>query len=255
MFVHISNRQFHFHYCFTRCERVCHRTMSPTLHEHGRRGHVQLWWWIHAGFHDDIMFTYVRPRYFIRFLVKDANVGKVSWNDALFVNDRSCFCWNLKHLSLSKYFDPMCALPSQCPKKWYKCKCISIFVEKIELIKVGKCFIWYFPACEEGKWGPGCSNTCGCSANTLTCDPVQGCVNCKPGWRGDYNCKENIKECQETPDICGDKADCMDTQGSYECTCHAGYAKNGNGSCVGKTVLITPLTNEQLCQRPYSPAA
>ena len=104
------------------------------------------------------------------------------------------------------------------------------------------CPLWrhgnvYFTACVEGKWGPGCGNTCGCSANTLTCDPAQGCVNCKPGWRGDYNCKENIDECQETPDICGDKADCMDTQGSYECTCHAGYAKNGNGNCVGKTVM------------------
>ena len=43
----------------------------------------------------------------------------------------------------------------------------------------------------------------------------------------------DINECEINPDICGDKAECNDTDGSYVCICSVGFS--GNGSiCKGR---------------------
>ena len=45
--------------------------------------------------------------------------------------------------------------------------------------------------------------------------------------------RTDINECEINLDICGDKAECIDTNGSYVCICSVGFS--GNGSiCKGR---------------------
>lgn len=43
----------------------------------------------------------------------------------------------------------------------------------------------------------------------------------------------DIDECFNSPNICGDRASCVDTIGSFQCVCNDGYSDNGTG-CEGK---------------------
>ncbi|XP_052808202.1 scavenger receptor cysteine-rich type 1 protein M130-like [Mya arenaria] len=76
--------------------------------------------------------------------------------------------------------------------------------------------------CRQGRYGFGrCDKDCLCiSANTIICDHVSGECTCTSGWAGSY-CETDINECL-TQNICPDGMDCVNQNGSYECTCRPG---------------------------------
>jgi len=47
----------------------------------------------------------------------------------------------------------------------------------------------------------------------------------------------DIDECTPETDTCHQEATCMDTDGSYICTCNSGYTGDGQ-ICNGKQVLV-----------------
>ena len=89
----------------------------------------------------------------------------------------------------------------------------------------------FIKECDEGTWGNECLNTCNCLSSTA-CDHVTGCV-CEVGWRG-LLCDDDIDECREDPDICGDPMkECFNEEGYYSCVCIEGYTTADNGTCIG----------------------
>ncbi|CAH1249259.1 UMOD [Branchiostoma lanceolatum] len=67
------------------------------------------------------------------------------------------------------------------------------------------------------------------------------CV-CKGGWEGD-SCEADIDECEEE-DICGPQSlGCINTIGSYNCTCQFGFTSNGTG-CVDIDECLTSPCHE-----------
>ena len=84
--------------------------------------------------------------------------------------------------------------------------------------------------CQGLSYGPQCSLTCSC-LHSASCHHVTGCV-CPLGWRG-QQCQEDVDECTETPDVCGEGQVCSNTLGSYTCNCRQGYVKDVDGQCVG----------------------
>lgn len=61
---------------------------------------------------------------------------------------------------------------------------------------------------------------------------MNGTCYCKQGWKG-LTCNENINECSQFPDICGNNSICIDTDGSFKCSCKSGYNKDSGGACLG----------------------
>ncbi|XP_069119594.1 uncharacterized protein [Argopecten irradians] len=85
--------------------------------------------------------------------------------------------------------------------------------------------------CPNGRYGYHCDSTCMCNFNqTKSCDKVNGTCNCMTGWTGS-TCDTNVNEC-DVANLCGDHAECRDTNGSYACDCVQGYTNAGNGSCI-----------------------
>ena len=88
-----------------------------------------------------------------------------------------------------------------------------------------------FSECEFGRWGMDCANECKCSDDgSDTCDKVRGCL-CKSGYTG-YSCEVDIDECEQSPNICGDRQQCVNKTGSYVCECRQGFIWN-NQQCIG----------------------
>jgi len=46
-------------------------------------------------------------------------------------------------------------------------------------------------------------------------------------------------ECTDGTAVCSPHADCMDTEGSYKCTCQPGYS--GDGETCSSTYTMSPL--------------
>jgi Notch-like protein len=59
--------------------------------------------------------------------------------------------------------------------------------------------------------------------------PLSYSCDCRPGWQ-DTNCDSNENECLSEV-ACHRFAECVDTEGSYECTCKKGYQGDGK-NCV-----------------------
>ncbi|KAM8973148.1 protein disulfide isomerase CRELD2 [Pelodytes ibericus] len=99
--------------------------------------------------------------------------------------------------------------------------------------------------CEEDKY---CLNTEGsflCKACDRSCSGCTGegpenCQNCTSGYvYQDEKCTD-INECEEDEEVClRDNEDCLNTPGSYKCTCAEGY-EDKDGECV--EVLKTDVT-------------
>ncbi|XP_076437418.1 uncharacterized protein LOC143276674 [Babylonia areolata] len=86
--------------------------------------------------------------------------------------------------------------------------------------------------CPDGKFGKECAETCTCdTANTESCDVINGTCACKSGWKGD-NCDQDIDECTDTPNICASVSNskCENKNGSYSCSCVPGFSKS-DGLC------------------------
>ena len=91
-------------------------------------------------------------------------------------------------------------------------------------------------ACNDtDSWGENCANKCDCGIGTDYCDRLTGCV-CNQGYNGTY-CTENINECLRSPSPCINNQKCVDTQGSYHCTCETGYHIE-NETCVGMLLFV-----------------
>ncbi|KAM7387911.1 hypothetical protein PAMP_024122 [Pampus punctatissimus] len=75
------------------------------------------------------------------------------------------------------------------------------------------------------------SDICGLCNKHATCMQLNGSNEacfCNHGYTGDGTtfCNDD-DECQNTTDICGGKAKCTNTEGSYYCTCVSGYRSTG----------------------------
>ncbi|XP_060067948.1 mucin-like protein [Ylistrum balloti] len=96
--------------------------------------------------------------------------------------------------------------------------------------------------CPNGRYGYHCDSVCACNFNrTDTCNKVNGTCNCMTGWTG-IDCNTNINEC-DVPMLCGSHADCIDTNGSYECVCVQGYSNLGNGTCIDQNECLVGAHN------------
>ena len=120
--------------------------------------------------------------------------------------------------------------------------------------------------CPHYKYGMNCTRTCSCKPdNTVSCDKVDGSCSCQTGWEG-KNCHADVKECTINPKRCGANAQCHEAQGSFRCTCNAGYKMNAASECEGmwhdenintdvKECTINPMifvTNAQCLESPGS---
>ena len=64
--------------------------------------------------------------------------------------------------------------------------------------------------------------------------PSCRCGDCPAGYDGDGKSCSNVDECEDNVDGCDQE--CIDTPGSYVCTCNSGYTLNADDgvSCDGK---------------------
>ena len=86
--------------------------------------------------------------------------------------------------------------------------------------------------CPSLRYGIECRGTCSCSGHMQACHPVSGCV-CQAGWTGGQ-CQEDVDECRQRPDVCGEGKLCLNTLGSRACVCPDGYADDSEGACEGE---------------------
>ncbi|XP_019635693.1 PREDICTED: multiple epidermal growth factor-like domains protein 6 [Branchiostoma belcheri] len=84
-------------------------------------------------------------------------------------------------------------------------------------------------ACQPGYFGQGCTGICHCASGDSVCYPQSGVCSsggCAPGWEG-RNCQNDVNECSRNTDICHTEGTCVNTEGSYKCTCNPGYQWDG----------------------------
>ncbi|XP_019861229.1 PREDICTED: fibrillin-2-like [Amphimedon queenslandica] len=88
-------------------------------------------------------------------------------------------------------------------------------------------FTGIYPNCE-----PICNPQCingRCAFNETT---GSNYCTCNAGWTGE-TCDNDINECLSGTKLCHDLAECVNTNGSYECQCQSGYELDTNGfTCV-----------------------
>lgn len=89
------------------------------------------------------------------------------------------------------------------------------------------------PECKIPNWGDNCNQICDCTGRGAErCDPAKGCL-CKNGWQGP-TCNDDIDECSVKLNSCDDpRRECINTQGSFTCSCRKGFQQLENGTCGG----------------------
>ena len=110
----------------------------------------------------------------------------------------------------------------------FHCICLRCIIQLKIIIIISACN-------DTDSWGENCVNKCNCGIGTDYCDRLTGCV-CNQGYNGTY-CTENINECLRSPSPCINNQKCVDTEGSYYCTCETGYLIH-NETCVGMLFLV-----------------
>ncbi|KAK7092483.1 hypothetical protein V1264_008221 [Littorina saxatilis] len=102
--------------------------------------------------------------------------------------------------------------------------------------------------CPSLQYGSECAHTCLCNGRGLDCHSVTGCV-CKEGWTGSQ-CQDDVNECEENPDVCGEVQVCTNTNGSYTCACQDGYSIDDDGVCqdVNECSNNTACGAHQVCR-------
>ncbi|KAH9491828.1 Cartilage matrix protein [Bulinus truncatus] len=72
---------------------------------------------------------------------------------------------------------------------------------------------------------------CSCfTRNTKKCDNVTRLCQCNDGWTG-LNCTEDVDECVQVPNPCGDNVTCINLEGAHRCQCEDGAWLNASGQC------------------------
>lgn len=72
----------------------------------------------------------------------------------------------------------------------------------------------------------------------------------------DCLCIVDINECQLEIDDCDSNSDCVDTDGSFYCSCHHGYSKELNGitcSMYNQRVWVALLCRDECILGQYKP--
>ena len=75
-----------------------------------------------------------------------------------------------------------------------------------------------------------CDESCSALHGTATCENNDCVITCEPGWHGAL-CDSDINECAHDPNPCDVNAACINTDGSFQCACDAGYQGDGT-SCT-----------------------
>ena len=52
-------------------------------------------------------------------------------------------------------------------------------------------------------------------------------------YKHDYIALSDVNECEDDVFPCANKAECNDTEGSFECSCLSGYSGDGYENCTG----------------------
>ncbi|CAL1542073.1 unnamed protein product [Lymnaea stagnalis] len=85
-------------------------------------------------------------------------------------------------------------------------------------------------ACSGDTWGVGCSEECACGIGAEKCDPVTGCI-CQTGYTGEH-CQNDINECSNVNFTCSEKEVCINLPGTAMCICQDGYHFDVSHLCV-----------------------
>ncbi|XP_072462641.1 adhesion G protein-coupled receptor E3-like [Notamacropus eugenii] len=137
----------------------------------------------------------------------------------------------------------------------YKCKCKPGFAQSNKY-QTKNC-------ADVNECAPPISISCGQNANCVNTEGSYHCT-CKPGYgflsgeetfpNASMNNCQDVNECAPPISIsCGQNADCVNTEGSYYCSCNPGYAlpsgeeafpNDAMNDCQGKTGLHSNLTKD-----------
>ncbi|KAK0067591.1 fibrillin-3, partial [Biomphalaria pfeifferi] len=140
-----------------------------------------------------------------------------------------------------------CILNPSCPLHYH---CVNTLGSYI-----CKCDVGYYStttqceACSPGTYGEECKNQCQCDMTHSTCDPATGQCTCHQGWTGSL-CDTDINECESS--VCAETSTahwiCLNTPGSFKCTCAIGYA-NKNNTCEDINECTLAINDcQQVCQ-------
>ncbi|KAK6971063.1 mucin-like protein [Biomphalaria glabrata] len=102
-------------------------------------------------------------------------------------------------------------------------------------------------ACNVGTWGQQCVNSCACGLGADHCDSKTGCV-CKAGYTGSH-CESDIDECKNKQLVCNSTEKCLNLPGTAVCQCQDGYERiNGTCKDVNECSSILTNNCSQLCR-------
>ncbi|XP_035699704.1 fibrillin-3-like [Branchiostoma floridae] len=96
--------------------------------------------------------------------------------------------------------------------------------------------------CSPGEFGSNCVSTCHCADGDSVCLADTGNCSrggCADGWEGD-SCQIDVNECDTDVDNCHIYATCLNSAGSFNCSCNLGYQGNGT-SCTEQKAVGLPL--------------
>ena len=138
------------------------------------------------------------------------------------ITDLKCSCEQCQKSSMCVYSEKNC----NCKTGWAGKSCY----DSCEINVIGGCVSSQL-VCSSSKEKCFCSNMSkACAKNAyLTCGnySLPDCV-CKSGYQGNgfLNCTD-VDECANAHSLCHKYADCINTEGSFECSCRVGYVGDG----------------------------
>ncbi|XP_059160482.1 uncharacterized protein LOC131944017 [Physella acuta] len=133
-------------------------------------------------------------------------------------------------------------------------KCSSSYLEAYDGISpagrfIGRYCAYGMPICRSFTYGlTSCDTNCKCvKDNTQFCDNTNGECICKPGWTtGD--CSVDVNECLATnKKVCPENSFCLNSPGSYTCTCRPGYVMNATTATCDVSTECTILKCSHAC--------
>ncbi|CAL1534783.1 unnamed protein product, partial [Lymnaea stagnalis] len=122
----------------------------------------------------------------------------------------------------------------------FKCYCYTGFKLESDIVSC--------KACEIPSYGEDCAKTCQCNGRG-SCNTVKGCV-CDVNWTG-VNCDIDVDECA-TQGSCPEGQLCLNTYGSFTCSCPTGYVFagqvcNDTDECSNLQINVTCDLRKEVC--------